>query len=145
MPGEFKRDLVSSFNANLILPLYSVFLPLLAYALKASAFEVGLVGGAANAVYCFMPLVTGNFADRGSARRFFVTASYVLLTLISISYIYVQNPVTLIVTRLFEGVGWAMLWPAIEAAIRDSTSDARRALSIFKFRWSGSAAAGPLI
>ena len=145
LSGEFKRDLVSSFNANLILPLYSVFLPLLAYALKASAFEVGLVGGAANAVYCFMPFVMGHFADRGNARRFFVTTSFVLLSVISISYIYVQNPATLIVTRIFEGVGWAMLWPAIEAAIRDSTTDARRALSIFNLTWSSSAAVGPLI
>ncbi|MDG6998439.1 MAG: MFS transporter, partial [Nitrososphaerota archaeon] len=54
-------------------------------------------------------------------------------------------PVTLIVMRIFEGVGWAMLWPAIEAVIRDSTTDARRALSIFNFTWSGSATVGPLI
>ena len=145
MSGELKRDLVSSFNANLILPLYSVFLPLLAYALNASAFEVGLVGGAANAVYCFMPFVMGRFADSANVRRFFVTTSFVLLSIISISYIYVQNPVTLIVMRIFEGVGWAMLWPAIEAVIRDSTTDARRALSIFNFTWSGSATVGPLI
>lgn len=145
MSGELKRDLASSFNANLILPLYAVFLPLLAYALKANLFEVGLVGGAANAVYCFMPFLMGHFADRANARRFFVTASFVLLSVISISYIYVYNPVTLIVIRVFEGVGWAMLWPAVEAAIRDSTSDARRALSIFNFTWSGAAAIGPLI
>ena len=145
MSGDLKRDLVSSFNANLILPLYSVFLPLLAYALNASTFEVGLVGGAANAVYCFMPFVMGRFADRTKVRRFFVTTSFVLLSVISVSYIYVQNPVTLIVIRVFEGVGWAMLWPAVEAAIRDSTADARRALSIFNFTWSGSAAIGPLI
>ncbi len=145
MSGELKRDLVSSFNANLILPLYSVFLPLLAYALNASAFEVGLVGGAANAVYCFMPFVMGRFADSANVRRFFVTTSFVLLSIISISYIYVQNPVTLIVMRIFEGVGWAMLWPAVEAVIRDSTTDARRALSIFNFTWSGSATVGPLI
>lgn len=145
MSGEFKRDLISSFNANLILPLYSVFLPLLAYALNASPFEVGLVGGAANAVYCFMPFVMGRFADNTTVRRFFVTASFVLLSIISVSYIYVENPVTLIALRVFEGMGWAMLWPAIEAAIRDSTTDARRALSIFNFTWSGSAAIGPLI
>lgn len=143
--GEFKRDLASSFNANLILPLYSVFLPLLAYTLKANRFEVGLVGGAANAIYCFMPFVMGRFSDRTSVRRFFVTTSFVLLTIVSVSYVYVQDPVTLVVLRVFEGVGWAMLWPAIEAAVRDSTPDARRALSLFNFTWSGSAAVGPLL
>ena len=143
--GEFKRDLVSSFNADLLLPLYSVFLPLLATTLKASIFEVGVVGGAANAVYCFMPFVIGRFSNRKSVRRFFVTSSFAVLSIVSISYIFVQNPLSLIVARVFEGIGWAMLWPAIESAIRDSTSDAKRALSMFNFVWSGAAAVGPLL
>jgi hypothetical protein len=57
MSGEFKRHLVSTFNADLIIPIYSVLLPLLAYRLGGSVFEVGLVGAAANGVYCFMPFV----------------------------------------------------------------------------------------
>jgi MFS family permease len=143
--SEFKRDLVSSFNADLILPLYSVFLPLLAYTLKASVFEIGVVGGAANAVYCFMPFVIGRFSDKQSVRRFFVTSSFAILSIVSISYVFVQSPSALIVARVFEGIGWAMLWPAIESAIRDSTSDAKRALSVFNFVWSGAAAVGPLL
>lgn len=145
MSGEFKRHLVSSFNADLIIPIYSVLLPLLAYTLGASVFEVGLVGGAANAVYCFMPFVMGRIADRDGIRLFFVTSSFAILGIVSVSYIFIQNPVTLIIARLFEGIGWAMLWPAIEAAIRDSMPDAKRALSLFNFIWSGAAAAGPLV
>jgi MFS family permease len=143
--SEFKRDLASSFNADLILPLYSVFLPLLAITLKASVLEIGVVGGAANAVYCFMPFVIGRLSDRQSARRFFVTTSFAILSIVSVSYIVIQNPIALIVARVFEGIGWAMLWPAIESAIRDSTSDAKKALSMFNFTWSGAAAAGPLL
>ena len=143
--GEFKRDLLSSFSADLILPLYSVFLPLLATTLKASVFEVGVVGGAANAVYCFMPFVIGRFSNRQSVRRFFVMCSFVVLSIVSISYIFIQNPISLIVARVFEGIGWAMLWPSIESAIRDSNSDAKKALSMFNFIWSGAAAVGPLL
>ncbi len=143
--SEFKRDLVTSFNADLILPLYSVFLPLLAYNLKASVFEIGVVGGAANAVYCFMPFVIGRFSDRQGVRRFFVTFSFAILSVVSVSYVFIQNPVVLIVARAFEGIGWAMLWPAIESAIRDSTSDAKKALSQFNITWSGAAAIGPLL
>ncbi len=145
MSGEFKRHLVSSFNADLIIPIYSVLLPLLAYTLGASVFEIGLVGGAANAVYCFMPFVMGRIADRDGVRKFFVTSSFAILTVVSVSYVFIQNPVTLIVARVFEGIGWAMLWPAIEAAIRDSMPDAKRALSLFNFTWSGAAAVGPLV
>ncbi len=142
---EFKRYLVSSFNADLILPLYSVFVPLLAYTLKASIFEIGVVGGAANAVYCFMPFVMGRFSDRHEVRQFFVASSFVVLLLVSISYVFVENPVTLILIRVVEGIGWAMLWPAVESAVRDSTSDAKKALSLFNFTWSGAAALGPLL
>jgi MFS family permease len=145
MSGEFNRYLVSSFNADLILPLYSVFLPLLAYTLGASVFEIGLVGGAANAVYCFMPVILGHLADRAGVRKFFIASSFVILSVVSVSYVFVQNPVVLIVARLFEGVGWAMLWPAIESAVRDSMPDAKKALSLFNFTWSAAAAAGPLV
>ena len=143
--SEFKRDLVSSFNADLILPLYSVFVPLLARTLKATVFEFGVVGGAANAVYCFMPFVIGRLSDRQSVRRFFVTSSFAILLVVSISYVLIQSPIALIVARVFEGIGWAMLWPAVESAIRDSTGEAKRALSKFNFTWSGAAAAGPLL
>ncbi|MGA2873975.1 MAG: MFS transporter [Nitrososphaerales archaeon] len=145
MSGEFKRYLVSSFNADLIIPIYSVLLPLLAYTLGASVFEIGLVGGAVNAVYCFMPFVMGRIADRDGVRKFFVTSSFAILLIVSVSYVFIQNPVTLIVARVFEGIGWAMLWPAIEAAIRDSMPDAKKALSLFNFTWSGAAAIGPLV
>ncbi|MDG6904186.1 MAG: MFS transporter [Nitrososphaerota archaeon] len=145
MSGEFKRHLVSTFNADLIIPIYSVLLPLLAYRLGGSVFEVGLVGAAANGVYCFMPFVMGRIADRDGVRLFFVTSSFAILGVVSVSYVFIQSPVTLIVARVFEGIGWAMLWPAIEAAIRDSMPDAKRALSIFNFTWSGGAAIGPLV
>ena len=145
MSGEFKRNLVSSFNADLIIPIYSVLLPLLAYTLGASVFEIGLVGGAANAVYCFMPFVMGRIADRDGIRKFFVTSSFAILLIVSVSYVFIQNPVVLIIARVFEGIGWAMLWPAIEAAIRDSMPDAKKALSLFNFTWSGAAAIGPLV
>jgi MFS family permease len=145
MSGEFKRHLVSSFSADLIIPIYSVLLPLLAYTLGASVFEIGLVGGSVNAVYCFMPMVMGHIADRDGVRKLFVTSSFAILLVVSVSYVFIQNPVTLILARVFEGIGWAMLWPAIEAAIRDSMPDAKKALSYFNFVWSGAAATGPLV
>ncbi|MGI0091340.1 MAG: MFS transporter [Nitrososphaerales archaeon] len=142
---EFLRYLISTFNADLILPIYSIFLPLLAYDIGASVLEIGLVGGASNAVYSFMPFLMGRISDRKGTRKFFVVSSFGILSVVSISYALVQSPLTLIVARVFEGIGWSMLWPAIEATVRDASDDAKRSLSVFNFTWSGAAAAGPLL
>jgi MFS family permease len=146
--GDFRRYLYSTFAGNLALPIYSLFLPLLASRLGASLFEIGIVGGASNVVYSFMPFIMGHFSDRRGSRRFFIISSFVVLTIVSISYVFISNPLDLIMARVFEGVGWAMLWPAMDAAVsRDVVApmDARKALSIYNVSWSGAAAAGPLL
>ena len=143
---EFKRHLSSSFMANLILPIFYLFLPLLAYRLGASVFEIGLVGGASNAVYSFLPYVMGLYSDKRGTRRIFIISSFAILTAVSVLYVLIANPVALIATRVLEGVGWAMLWPAMEAAIsNDVSGDSKRSLSIFNLTWSFSAAIGPLV
>ncbi|MDA4111440.1 MAG: MFS transporter [Thaumarchaeota archaeon] len=146
-PKDFRRYLFSAFTGNLVLPIFSLYVPLLALRLGASVFEIGLVGGASNAVYSFMPFVMGHFTDRRGSGRFFIISSFVLLTAVSILYILIANPVYLIVARIFEGVGWAMLWPAIDAAISKdlSASDAKKVFSVFNITWSGAAALGPLV
>ncbi|MDG6995881.1 MAG: MFS transporter [Nitrososphaerota archaeon] len=146
LSGEFKRHLTSSFIANLILPIFYLFLPLLAYRLGASVFEIGLVGGASNAVYSFLPFVMGHYSDRQGARKFFIALSFATLSIVSILYTVIANPIALIVARMFEGIGWAMLWPAVEAAIsNDVSGDSKRSLSIFNLTWSFAAAIGPLV
>jgi len=147
LSGDFQRYLFSAFAGNLALPVYALFVPLLASRLGASLFEIGLVGGASNAVYSFMPFVMGHFSDRRGSRRIFIISSFAVLSVVSISYVLISNPVSLIVARVFEGVGWAMLWPAMDAAIsKDVTSmDARKAFSIYNVSWSGAASIGPLM
>jgi len=145
--GEFRRYLVSAFAANLALPIYSLFVPLLASRLGASLFEIGIVGGASNAVYSFLPYITGRFSDRRSSRHFFIVSSFALLVGVSISYALISSALYLIVARVFEGVGWAILWPAMDAAVsRDvaPTMDSKKAFSIYNVSWSSAAAIGPL-
>jgi MFS family permease len=144
---DLGRYLISSFNANLVVTIFSLFLPLLAASLGATVFEIGLVGGSSNVVYSFMPFVMGHFSDRRGSRKFFIASSFSILSVISAIYFIVSNPVTLIIARVFEGIGWAMLWPAVEAAISKdiSPTDSKKALSVFNFTWSGGAAVGPLL
>ena len=144
--GEFVRYIGSAAAANLVLPIFSIFIPLLAVELGASLFEVGIVGGASNLVYSFMPFIMGRFSDRAGARRFFIVGSLAILSVVSVLYFLVNDPVTLIAIRLFEGLGWATYWPALEAALTHDTSrDPTKSLTIFNYSWSAAAAAGPLI
>ncbi|MHB1907414.1 MAG: MFS transporter [Nitrososphaerales archaeon] len=142
--STFVRYLFSSAVADAILPIFYIFIPVFAVTLGANAIEIGLVGGAAYATYSFMPFIMGHFSDRRGSRKFFILSSFVILGLVSLSYSLVQDPVSLIIMRVFEGVGWAMLWPAIEAAVTESSvRDSKRSLRIFNYTWSLGAALGP--
>ena len=94
-----------------------------------------------------MPFVMGRFSDRGDLGKFFIISSFVLLTIVSISYMLISQPVYLIIARVFEGVGWAMLWPAMDAEISKNlpAAEAKRVFSLYNITWSGAAAIGPLI
>lgn len=146
--SEFRRYLFSASAGNLVIPFYALFVPLLASRLGASLFEIGLVGGASNAVYSFLPLILGHFSRRAQLRRFFIAASFVVLVGVSISYVLISNPVYLIFARIFEGVGWAMLWPAMDIAVSKDvapSADSKKTFSIYNVSWSGAAATGPLL
>jgi len=144
--GEFVRYIGAAAIANLTLPIFSIFIPLLAVELGASVLEIGIVGGSANLVYSFMPFVMGHFSDRAGARRYFIAGSLAILSAVSVLYFMVSDPITLIAIRLFEGLGWATYWPALEAALtHDPSRDPRKSLTIFNYSWSGAAAVGPLI
>lgn len=145
---EFRRYLLSAFSGNIAIPIYALFVPLLAARLGASLFEIGIVGGASNAVYSFLPFVTGHFSDRKGSRAFFILSSFGILVGVSISYVLISNALYLIIARIFEGVGWAILWPAMDAAVSrdvDPTVDPKKVFSIYNVTWSGAAAVGPLL
>lgn len=145
--SQFVSYLFSSAVADAILPIFYIFLPIFAVKiLHANALELGLVGGASYAVYSFMPFIMGHFSDRRGSRKFFILAAFVLLCTVSFLYSIAISPITLIFIRLAEGTGWAMLWPAIEAAItEDPLRESKKSLSIFNYTWSGGAALGPPI
>ena len=128
------------------IPIFYIFLPLFASSLGANALELGLVGGTSYAVYSFMPFVMGHFSDRRGSRRFFILASFLVLCTVSFLYSVSGSAVSIIVVRIFEGLGWAMLWPAMEAAVtEESTRDPKGTLAVFNYSWSAGAAAGPVL
>jgi predicted MFS family arabinose efflux permease len=129
-----------------MIPVFNIFLPILAIRLGANALQVGLVGGTSNAVYALMPLVVGRFSNSRRSRRFFVLSSFSILTTISLLYSIATSPITLIFLRIFEGTAWSMFWPTLEAEITVSgMRDQRKSLSLYNVVWSGASALGPLI
>jgi MFS family permease len=142
--SRFVVLLFSSAIADVMIPIFSIFLPLFAVTLGANSLELGLVGGTSYAVYSFMPFVMGHFSDRRGSRKFFIITSLLILCIVSLLYAASNSAVSLIVVRVFEGVGWAMLWPAMEAAIvEDSSREPKSSLAIFNYVWSAGAALGP--
>jgi MFS family permease len=143
---SFHVYLISAFIGDLMLPIFYIYLPLLGYELHASVLEVGLIGGASYATYSFMPFVMGRFSDRVGSRILFIILAFSILSIVSALYVVVQVPELLIVTRFFEGLGWAMLWPAIDAAISETGGEgAAKSLGIYNYVWSAAAAMGPLL
>ncbi|HZW58447.1 MAG TPA: MFS transporter [Nitrososphaerales archaeon] len=142
---ELRTYLVSAFSAALVYPLYQVFLPLLASTLGAGAFEVGLIGGASNIVYSFMPFVLGKFTYRKRIRQFFIVFSSSMLVVISLSYTAVGSPTVLFGIRLVEGLAWALLVPSIEGGIASHKSPEASSLGILNFLIGGASAIGPFL
>jgi len=144
--ATFYRNLFSAFIGDISVPIFAIFLPLLANSLGASPLEVGIVGGANYSIFMFMPFILGRLANKRSTRRFFVVGSFSILTAASLLYVVISNPIALIATRLFEGVAWSMLWPSIEVALTlDSGKDPRSSLGTYNFVWSFAAAMGPIV
>src|SRR5438128_1295449 len=110
---EFHIYLFSAFVSDFFLPIFYIFVPLLAYRLGADPLEIGLVGGTVYATYFFLPVIIGSVSDRLGRRRLFVVIALTILAIVSLTYSIASSPITLIAGRVFEGVAWAMLWPTL--------------------------------
>ena len=146
MKESLRAYLFTSFVGDLILPIYSLFIPLLASESGATAAEVGIVGGASYVTYSFVPFLAGRYSDKIKVRHGFMLAALGVLSLMSLLYVFAANPLQLIATRIGEGAGWAMLWPTVQAAIAEDTQrEPSKSLSIYNTIWSGASAVGPLL
>ncbi|MHB2036864.1 MAG: MFS transporter [Nitrososphaerales archaeon] len=135
-----------SFGANIALTVFYVFLPIRASQLGASPLEIGLVGGSSYILYSFMPFVMGRISDKRRLDKYYIALSLVIISIASLVYAFAKDPIEIILMRLPEGVGWAMLWPAIQSSLsRNISRDPSSSLSRYNFSWSLSAAIGPLI
>lgn len=133
-----------AFISNSILGIFSITIPIYAYVLGATPFEIGLVGSSVAFVYSFAPFIMGGLSDKiGQTKSMFLALSSIAA--LSISYTLLDDPIILALLRVFEGVSWSMLWPAIEAGTVSLGGDLEEDLRRYNISWSSGATVGPLI
>jgi MFS family permease len=144
---RLRAYLVSAFSTDIVFSIFYIYLPLFAYELGANALEVGLVGGADYLIYAIMPVFFGNFSDRAKSRSMLLVLSLALVCIVSFLYVIASNAIVVAVLRLFEGLGWAMVWPVLESGISETARNrsSASALGTYNFVWSLAAAVGPLV
>src|SRR5437870_13899555 len=60
-------------------------------------------------------------------------------------YVFASTPFELIILRVIEGLGWAILWATLDAGIAENPSmDVNKSFSIYNTIWSAAGSIGPL-
>jgi DHA1 family multidrug resistance protein-like MFS transporter len=108
--------LISAMGISILVPL----LPVYASNLGATGLELGIVFagfGISHAI--FLPIV-GKFSDR-FGRKVFLCTSLSCLVPISLSYIWAQSALHLIIIRCLQGIATTMHLPVAQAYLGDLT------------------------
>jgi DHA1 family multidrug resistance protein-like MFS transporter len=118
--------LLPMLGFGIVVPL----LPIYADQMGASALEIGFI----NAGFSLMILVAlpimGRLSDR-FGRKVFLCIGLTLLTIASLGFIWAQNPLQLIMVRVFQGIGASMHLPIALAYLGDITPKGQEG------RWMG--------
>jgi DHA1 family multidrug resistance protein-like MFS transporter len=118
--------LLPMLGFGIVVPL----LPIYADQMGASALEIGFI----NAGFSLMILVAlpimGRLSDR-FGRKKFLLAGLSILTVASLGFIWAQNPLQLIMVRVFQGIGASMHLPIAQAYLGDITPKGQEG------RWMG--------
>jgi len=110
--------LISMLGFGIVVPL----LPIYADQLGATALEIGFISaGFSLSLMVSLPFM-GRFSDR-FGRKVFLCSGLVILTIASLGFIWAQNPLQLILVRIFQGIGASMHLPIAQAYLGDITPE----------------------
>jgi len=146
---EASRNATVSYVLSFFISVFAAVMvpvvPLLAFRMGASQFELGLIGAAVPVTYVPLALLSGSLSSRTS-RKNLIVLSCLVYSLACATYALSSTPLHLMVGRLLEGVSTAMLWPAVEAMLADSTDvGGSRLVSNFGVLWSSGSLLGGLL
>lgn len=111
----------------------SVYLiPLYATELRASYYELGLIGTVGSILYIFSPLLAGWLSDK--ANKADMLAAGLTLNIFATASISLSNTVTeLLLVRIMGGFALGFYWPVIEALVADISPGLARVSKIGSF------------
>jgi MFS family permease len=133
-----------AFMSEVTIVMISIYLPYRAFQLGADSWLLGLVGASGSVVYMFAPFLTGRLSDSVGPRRLMVMGTS-LITALCLTYTLVSDPVVFVGLRLLEGIGWAMIWPPLEALYSLRGTDLRRSMKMFNLAWGVGAITAPIL
>lgn len=134
----------ASFMMSLLNGLFTPIVPLLGLSMGASQIELGFIGSATFLVYIPLSFIAGTLSLR-FGKRMLLAASTLIYSLACLLYFISSSPVHLMGARLVDGIGMALLWPAVEALLAESAGlKAPEMVSNFGVAWSLGAATGAL-
>ena len=108
--------LISMLGFGIVVPL----LPIYADQMGASALEIGFINAGFSLMLLIALPIMGRLSDR-FGRKKFLLAGLSILTVASLGFIWAQNPLQLILVRIFQGIGASMHLPIAQAYLGDIT------------------------
>lgn len=135
---------VSVFLNQMCLSVVFLATPILAYAMEASPFLIGLIGASGGATYAIMTRVFGSVFDRFSRKKLLFTAEVVQAFSMAICF-FSQDPYQLIFARVVLIVAAALFWPLAIAYVADlaRADQLSQALVGYNVSWSSATIIGP--
>ena len=118
--NAFRILVLSVFMAMVGLGIISPIIPNYASELGASGVFIGLIYSSFSLSRAILQTPVGRLADSYSKKRIII-AGLIMYTLTSILYTLVNSPETLVMVRVFHGIGSAMMMPVAMAYAMELT------------------------
>jgi len=137
---------ISLFSVLLGVGIVTPLLPVFANDMGASGFVIGLIFGSFSiSRTAFLPFF-GRLSDI-YGRKPYILAGLLSYAIISIGFMYVNDPVGIIVCRFFQGIASAMIMPVVQAYVGDMTPEGQEGfqMAIFNISVFASLSIGPIL
>jgi MFS family permease len=137
---------VSIFSVILGVGIVTPLLPVFAHDLGAGGFCIGLIFGSFSLSRTIFLPIFGHLSDI-KGRKPFIIIGLLSYALISIAFMYVNDPYLLIVCRFFQGIASAMILPVVQAYVGEMTPKGQEGFHMASFNISmfASLSIGPIL
>jgi MFS family permease len=137
---------ISVFSVILGVGIVTPLLPVFAHDLGAGGFCIGLIFGSFSLSRTFFLPIFGHWSDI-KGRKPFIISGLLSYALISIAFMYVNDPYLLIVCRFFQGIASAMILPVVQAYIGEMAPKGQEGFHMASFNISmfASLSIGPIL